>query len=421
MKGHVFKRLFTVTAAVVAAMNFTAVYASQTAEGYGDAAYNYLQYIYDNFPERTNDKNSRSDSVDKAGDWLVSELSGMGYDVNIQEYIHGDSGYYGTNYSVIKEGSSDDIIVVGAHYDSEATAGIDDNGSGVSVVLELAERFYGELTPCTVIFAFYDGEENGGYVGSYYFVNEYLEANGLLENVLCNINIDSVGGGDRLYGYGGEYETDGSLTREWVYNAANLIADENDIPLFTLPDEVEEFKSPTRITGSDQHYYNAKKIPYLYLEASLWCNDDGSGGNSETALTCHYQTADSAFSSTGGQIMHTSFDDLDTLNELLPGRIKRNLSNTSRLVSLMLNTVDSDTPSDASGYEPAEHSSKDSLLAEDNIDYSTIGTTDEAKSHMTALFIVIGLAIIIVILLLLRLTVTSRGDRFRKRRNHKSF
>ena len=112
---------------------------------------------------------------------------------------------------------------------------------------------------------------------------------------------DAIAGGDRLYGYGGEYDEDGKLTREWVYDEANLIADDLGLDLYTLPEQVTEFQSPTRLLGSDSYYFAKEGIPYLYMEASLWCNDDGTGGNDETHLTCHYQTANEAFASTGGR------------------------------------------------------------------------------------------------------------------------
>ena len=59
--------------------------------------------------------------------------------------------------------------------------------------------------------------------------------------------LNSIAGGDRLYGYGGEYDEDGKLTREWVYDEANLIADDLGLDLYTLPEQVTEFQSPTRL------------------------------------------------------------------------------------------------------------------------------------------------------------------------------
>ena len=308
---------------------------------YGVEAYANLEALYQNFPQRINEENNRSENVTNAGLWIQSQLESYGYEVSTHEFTHFD--FTGTNYFVTKPGNSEKTIVIGAHYDSMPTAGVDDNGSGVSVLLELAHRFHDLETPCTLQFVFFDTEEYGAYAGSSCFVYTYLIPNNLLDNVLCCINLDSIGGGDRLYGYGGEYNEDGELTREWVYDEANLIADDLGLDLYTLPEQVEEFQSPTRLLGSDSYYFAKEGIPYLYMEASLWCNDDGTGGNDETHLTCHYQTADEAFASTGGQIMHTEFDDLARLNELLPGRVQKNLHDASAIVTGMLLDISPNT------------------------------------------------------------------------------
>ena len=308
---------------------------------YGVEAYANLEALYQNFPQRINEENNRSENVTNAGLWIQAQLESYGYEVSTHEFTHFD--FTGTNYFVTKPGNSEKTIVIGAHYDSMPTAGVDDNGSGVSVLLELAHRFHDLETPCTLQFVFFDTEEYGAYAGSSCFVYTYLIPNNLLDNVLCCINLDSIGGGDRLYGYGGEYNEDGELTREWVYDEANLIADDLGLDLYTLPEQVEEFQSPTRLLGSDSYYFAKEGIPYLYMEASLWCNDDGTGGNDETHLTCHYQTADEAFASTGGQIMHTEFDDLARLNELLPGRVQKNLHDASAIVTGMLLDISPNT------------------------------------------------------------------------------
>ena len=81
-----------------------------------------------------------------------------------------------------------------------------------------------------------------------------------------------------------------------------------DFDLYTLPEQVTEFQSPTRLLGSDSYYFAKEGIPYLYMEASLWCNDDGTGGsNQKKHIERHgcCRTANEAFASTGGQIMHT--------------------------------------------------------------------------------------------------------------------
>ncbi len=346
---------------------------------YGVEAYANLEALYQNFPQRINEENNRSENVTNAGLWIQSQLESYGYEVSTHEFTHFD--FTGTNYFVTKPGNSEKTIVIGAHYDSMPTAGVDDNGSGVSVLLELAHRFHDLETPCTLQFVFFDTEEYGAYAGSSCFVYTYLIPNNLLDNVLCCINLDSIGGGDRLYGYGGEYNEDGELTREWVYDEANLIADDLGLDLYTLPEQVEEFQSPTRLLGSDSYYFAKEGIPYLYMEASLWCNDDGTGGNDETHLTCHYQTADEAFASTGGQIMHTEFDDLARLNELLPGRVQKNLHDASAIVTGMLLDISPNTEAGiAAGKAAAIAATQEESTEASSEDYSNESVESNADT-----------------------------------------
>jgi Zn-dependent M28 family amino/carboxypeptidase len=323
---------------------------SNTADtDYGTAAMEYLQTIADKYPSRTNEENRRSASDAAMSRWIQKELAGMGYTVHLQEYEHFD--YTGTNIFVNKPGYSTDYIVIGAHYDCVDTAGIDDNGSGVSVLLETARRFYGVPTDCSLRFVFFDNEEYGGYVGSYNFVEHELKPAGLLDNVLCYLNLDSVGAGDYLFAYGGVYGEDGTLDQLWPWHAAHDAADAAGVSLHVLPEQVAEnedeeiaFRTPTRSRGSDHYYFLQNGIPYVYFEASRWCDADGEGGNTDTVLTCHYETADPAFASTGGQIMHTEFDDFDTIEKLLPGRLQRNLSDTAEVIAGMVRNITPQTP-----------------------------------------------------------------------------
>ena len=68
--------------------------------------------------------------------------------------------------------SSDRVYVVGGHYDSRVTdvlnatadaPGADDDGSGVSAVLELARLFAPHPPDSTIVFVAYAGEEQGLY------------------------------------------------------------------------------------------------------------------------------------------------------------------------------------------------------------------------------------------------------------------
>ncbi|KAI2797863.1 hypothetical protein BLOT_014714 [Blomia tropicalis] len=76
---------------------------------------------------------------------------------------------------------NDHILVIGAHYDTvKNTTGLNDNGSGVGVMLELIRLmdYYNCITKYSVLFVAFDLEELGA-LGSKYFVHEYLIPNEL--------------------------------------------------------------------------------------------------------------------------------------------------------------------------------------------------------------------------------------------------
>jgi len=98
-----------------------------------------------------------------------------------------------------------DFIVIGAHYDhvgygkpsnsygpwAKIHNGADDNASGTSLLMEIVQAFAqsGLKTRRSILFAFWDGEENG-LVGSKYWVNHPTVP---LQNVKFSITMDMVG------------------------------------------------------------------------------------------------------------------------------------------------------------------------------------------------------------------------------------
>ena len=92
------------------------------------------------------------------------------------------------------KGDKDRTIVVGAHLDSvEAGPGINDNGSGSSGILEIAEQIakLDQKPRNRLRFAFWGAEESG-LVGSTAYVNEQVE-NGTDDQIEANLNFDMIG------------------------------------------------------------------------------------------------------------------------------------------------------------------------------------------------------------------------------------
>ncbi len=102
---------------------------------------------------------------------------------------------------------SNEYVFITAHYDhlgvrgEDIYNGADDDGSGTSMVIELA-RIYSEAAKegkgpsRSVVFLFFTGEEKG-LLGSEYYTDHPLLA---LDNTVVDLNIDMIGRSDNLYG-----------------------------------------------------------------------------------------------------------------------------------------------------------------------------------------------------------------------------
>jgi aminopeptidase S len=82
------------------------------------------------------------------------------------------------------------VVMAGAHLDSVPNGpGIDDNGSGVATLLEVASAF-GPRPPGRVRLAFWGAEEEG-LIGSRHYVHELSEAQ--RRGIAAYLNLDMVG------------------------------------------------------------------------------------------------------------------------------------------------------------------------------------------------------------------------------------
>ena len=101
-----------------------------------------------------------------------------------------------TQYNVIadsRKGDPRETVVVGAHLDSvEEGPGINDNGSGSSTLIEIAEEIADlkQKPKRRLRFAFW-GAEEAGLIGSTAYVNSLPEAE--RKRILLNLNFDMVG------------------------------------------------------------------------------------------------------------------------------------------------------------------------------------------------------------------------------------
>jgi Zn-dependent M28 family amino/carboxypeptidase len=137
----------------------------------------------------------RHSSLQAASDYIRRELESYGYAVAKQTFTV--SGREVANLSVEIRGlkRSDEVIVVGAHYDSVVgTPGANDNASGVAALLELARALKGKQFDRTIEFVFFTNEEPPYFqtsdMGSVVYARSLRARNA---NVVGMISIETIG------------------------------------------------------------------------------------------------------------------------------------------------------------------------------------------------------------------------------------
>jgi acetylornithine deacetylase/succinyl-diaminopimelate desuccinylase-like protein len=268
-----------------------------------------------------------TESETRAAHYIEDVLTDIGYDAEIQPFSK--TGWVGedetetiinsANVASVKTGESDQIIVVGAHYDSvDDGLGTDDNASGVAVLLEMAALLKDASTPYTIHFVAF-GAEEVGLLGSQAYV-EQLSKNEL-ENTVAMINLDSVIAGDVAYVYSAE--GDESIVRDWALDWAGR----NGFGLQTIHNV--DLNDEDGYGTADHDAFQKAGIPFAYFEATNWTlgNEDG------------YTQVDPAYGDEGA-IIHTEFDRLDYLDEMFPGRVDERLALFTSVTEAILTQFD---------------------------------------------------------------------------------
>ena len=224
----------------------------------------------------------------KAGKYLISQ-----YQQNQVSFPKGASDFYqavpasflnkkrnnnladSENIWAFIEGSEkpEEVIVISAHYDhvgienGEVYNGADDDGSGTSALLEIAQAFQtakkaGHGPKCSILFLHVTGEEHGLLGSRYYSENPLFQ----LKNTVADVNIDMIGRRDDLhkntndyvYVIGSDYlSTD-------LYNICEEVNKNYNIT--KLDYKFNDRKDPNRFYYRSDHYNFAKNgIPSVFL------------------------------------------------------------------------------------------------------------------------------------------------------------
>lgn len=191
-----------------------------------------------------------------------------------KEFFNGKSKAASENVVAYIEGSEkpDEFIIISAHYDhlgkkgEEVYNGADDDGSGTTAVMEIAQAFqkakkdgYGPKR--SILFLHLTGEEEGLF-GSKYYTSHPLFP---LDNTITNLNIDMVGRIDKKHKNKPEYVYiigADKLSSELHSISEDVNKKYTQLKLdYTYNDE----KDPNRFYYRSDHYNFAKNnIPVIF-------------------------------------------------------------------------------------------------------------------------------------------------------------
>lgn len=179
----------------------------------------------------------------------------------IKKQVH-QTLHLGNVLAVLPGKKADEMVVVGAHLDHEGMYpdlegdkiynGADDNASGVSAVLQIMKAFVasGVQPERTVVFAFWDGEEQG-LLGSRYFTQNYPH----MDKVKGYLNFDMVGSGTDspylMYFFTASHPKFG----EWL---------KEDVAKYKFGFEIDYRSWDNPVGGSDQGSFHLKGVPIVW-------------------------------------------------------------------------------------------------------------------------------------------------------------
>lgn len=134
------------------------------------------------------------DKLAQAADYISEQFKESGFEVEEQEYaVYGKTA---KNIIAKKTGvkTPNEVIIIGAHYDTCFNPGANDNASGVSALLELARFVSSKNTGCTIKFIAFVNEEPPFFktedMGSFVYARQARE-NG--EDIKLAVSLEAIG------------------------------------------------------------------------------------------------------------------------------------------------------------------------------------------------------------------------------------
>jgi len=230
-------------------------------------------YLYGRTPFTYREKES--------AEWLVDTLLDMGYteaDIYVQEFHRDDVGIwmgipawemrdiidalsgdfqtrdYSQNIILTIPGQSEQIIVVGAHYDTLPYPGASDNASGTALLLESAYRMRYVEHYYTFVYIFFGAEEMG-LLGARYYMDTRKDVE--VDNILFMVNVDVLFEGPHLLYVVGSGADAAWITDAWDRIACDLDAQHDELEFTSFPGGLH--------MGSDHIIFYREGIPVIWF------------------------------------------------------------------------------------------------------------------------------------------------------------
>lgn len=141
-------------------------------------------------------KRTGTTNNNNAFNWLKNKYLSFGYsDSQISENVFNYNGNSTKNLILTKTGTTypNTFVIICGHYDTVSGPGVNDNGSGTAIILEMARILKDVPTEYSIKFINFSGEEQG-LLGSQHYVNTVVNATNPKMNIKLVFNIDEVGG-----------------------------------------------------------------------------------------------------------------------------------------------------------------------------------------------------------------------------------
>ncbi|HRX13930.1 MAG TPA: M28 family peptidase [Eubacteriales bacterium] len=287
------------------------------------SAYDFLNDFVTACPQRV----SGSEGETLAAEYIKNKFIEMGYQTEWQEFNFTiDSGTINSQNVVARMFAQNSLgqIIIGAHYDSVNVGnGANDNGSGVAVLLDIAQKIADLSLNYDVVLVAFGAEEEGFYGSSHFVTNMSMTER---QSTLLMINIDSVAVGDNLYFFG---EDKATALNDSLVELANSFGYSQKAYAKPLSKDLNIIYASTDIpyyhTGyaSDNSVFRIAGIPTEFVFSGTFENYDS-----------YTQTADADFWN-----MHTANDTLLSVNSF-GVKAKENMQIVSDTLSNFLTNDD---------------------------------------------------------------------------------